>query len=213
MSRQTETAYQFMKEKIFDGTFRPSQKLIESQLAELIGVSRNTVQKALLKLEQENLVEIETNKGATIKAYTLDEIIHYLEILDVLESLVVKNATHHLAADDMQQLETTVLQMEKCLDQNQLDEYTSLSMSFREIIYKAAKNQKAVELIRGIRSPLRRYQLRTMLLPGIKESSIKEHRKIYDALQKRDEQAVELAVRSDLAMVRESFLQNYQLLL
>ncbi len=202
-----------MKEKIFDGTFRPSQKLIESQLAELIGVSRNTVQKALLKLEQENLVEIETNKGATIKAYTLDEIIHYLEILDVLESLVVKNATHHLAGDDMQQLETTVLQMEKCLDQNQLDEYTSLSMSFREIIYKAAKNQKAVELIRGIRSPLRRYQLRTMLLPGIKESSIKEHRKIYDALQKRDEQAVELAVRSDLAMVRESFLQNYQLLL
>ncbi|MGG1659896.1 GntR family transcriptional regulator [Brevibacillus sp. NRS-1366] len=213
MSRQSETAYQTIKEKIFDGTFRPSQKLIESQLAEMIGVSRNTIQKALLRLEQENLVEIESNKGATIKAYSLDEIIYYLEILEVLESLVVKNATCHITEVELDELEGTVIEMEKCQQQNQFDEYTSLSMRFREIIYRVAKNQKAVELIRGIRTPLRRYQLRTMLLPGIKENSIKEHRKIFDALKKRDEKGVEVAIRSDLSMVRESFVQNYLLLL
>lgn len=47
MSNQTEYAYKYIRERILDGTFKPTQKLIESQLSEMISVSRNTVKKKL----------------------------------------------------------------------------------------------------------------------------------------------------------------------
>ena len=94
--KQTDAAYHYMKDKILDGTFKPAQKLVETQLAELIGVSRNTVKKALLKLEQENLVALEVNKGATIKSFTLEEILNYLEIQELLDGLVVKSAIRNM---------------------------------------------------------------------------------------------------------------------
>lgn len=53
MTTQTDYAYSFIKNKILNGTFKPAQKLNESQLSEEIGVSRNTIKKAILMLESE----------------------------------------------------------------------------------------------------------------------------------------------------------------
>ena len=92
-----DKAYEYIKTRIMDGRFHPSQKLIENDLAQSIGASRNTIKKALLKLEQENLVILEPNKGAKIKAFELQEIKNYLEIREVLElSLIhISEPTRH----------------------------------------------------------------------------------------------------------------------
>jgi DNA-binding GntR family transcriptional regulator len=92
MSNQTELAYDFIRQRILDGTYRPAQRIVETQLAETIGVRRNTIKKALLKLEQDNLITIEENKGATIKSFTLDEVMNYMEIREVLEGFIAKKA-------------------------------------------------------------------------------------------------------------------------
>ena len=86
MKRPAEIAYDFIKERILEGVYYPSQKLIENDLSLEIGVSRNTVKKALLKLEQENLIVMENNKGATIKAFTLDEINNYFKITQTINT-------------------------------------------------------------------------------------------------------------------------------
>ncbi len=212
MSKQTDLAYHYIKERIYNGTFKPSQKLIESQLAESVGVSRNTIKKALLKLEQDHLVEIEDNKGATIKSYSLEEILHNLEILEVLEGLVVISAMKNITEAQLSRMEQLVIKMEEIMLQNRYDEYTDLTGEFRDIYYDAAINKQAVELITAIRNPLKRYQLRTVLFPGTKESSIKQHRKVYEAIKNKDEEAAENAIRADLRIVRETYTQNYKFL-
>ena len=52
MKRANEIAYDHIKNRILDGIYRPAQRLLEAQLSDEIGVSRNTVKKVLLKLEQ-----------------------------------------------------------------------------------------------------------------------------------------------------------------
>ncbi len=44
-----ETAYVYIKERILNNTYKPSQKLTEIQLADEIGVSRNTIKKSVVK--------------------------------------------------------------------------------------------------------------------------------------------------------------------
>jgi DNA-binding GntR family transcriptional regulator len=55
---QTNQVHQELRQRIIDGIFRPSESLTELSLASEFGVSRNTIRKALLKLESENLVII-----------------------------------------------------------------------------------------------------------------------------------------------------------
>lgn len=69
MKRPTEIAYEFIKERILEGIYQPSQKLIENDLSLEIGVSRNTVKKALLKLEQENLVVLEKIRAQRLNPF------------------------------------------------------------------------------------------------------------------------------------------------
>lgn len=213
MSRPMEHAYEFIKEKILDGSYKPSQKLTESELSEIIGASRNTIKKALLKLERENLVTIENNKGAYIKSFSLEEINHYLEIREVLEGLVAKTAATSIGDDDLNKLEETLLQMGEHLKQNQFDDYSKLNKEFHKIIYHASKNQQAVDMVNIIRTQLSRYHFRTILIPGRNEHSYQEHKRIFDALKSHDAELAEEAVMYHISNVRQTINDNFSYLL
>jgi DNA-binding GntR family transcriptional regulator len=207
-----EIAYQFIKEKILDGSYKPSQKLTEIELSEVIGASRNTIKKALLKLEQENLVEIEQNKGAFIKSFTLDEIINYLEIREVLEGLVARTAAKNISDAELEHMEEILQQMDSYLKQNRFDEYSNLNKEFHQIIYQASKNPQAVEIVNVIRTQLSRYHFRTILIPGRNQNSFQEHNKIFEALKSHDEKLAQEAVMNHVANVRTTIKENFSFL-
>jgi len=212
MTRPMEFAYQFIKDKILDGSFRPSQKLNESDLSKLIGVSRNTVKKALLKLERENLVEIEENKGATVKSHTLDEILNYLEIREVLEGLLARRAAASIGDGQLRELQDVYRKMEDHLKNNRLDEYSVLNRTFHQIIYDASENRQAVELVNVIKTQLLRYHLRTVLVPGRNHESLEEHRQILEALLARDPARAEESIRRHVGNIRKTIQTHHQIL-
>lgn len=207
--KQTDVAYHYIKDRILEGTFKPAQKLVEVQLAELIGVSRNTVKQALLKLSQENLVAIEVNKGATIKSFTLEEVLNYLDIREVLEGLVARSVTSNVTDSDLERMRCILEKMKVHLENQEFDKYSALNTEFHGIIYASTTNVQAVELINMIRTQLIRYQFRTVLVPGRSQSSFNEHLEIYKAIASRDENEAEIAVRRHVSAVRETIKNNY----
>ncbi|GAB7056312.1 MULTISPECIES: GntR family transcriptional regulator [unclassified Paenibacillus] len=213
MSNQTEYAYKYIRERILDGTFKPTQKLIESQLSEMISVSRNTVKKALLKLERENLVSIENNKGATIKSFTLEEVKNYLEIREALEGIIARSAAQHIKDTEIDELEQLLLRMEHCMKQNQIDEYSKLNRLFHNILYNASRNIQATEMVSMIKTQLMRFHFRTLLIPGRNESSLNEHKMIFASLKNHDAAMAELAIKQHISNVRKTIENNYQFLL
>ncbi len=213
MGGQTDIAYLFIKKKIMEGDYRPSQKLTENELSKIIGVSRNTVKNALLKLEQENLVTVEPNKGASIKSFTLEEVLNYFEIREVLEGLVVKTVAKVISDSELTQLQKVLEAMSVKLEHNRLDEYSHLNRQFHNNIYQLASNVQAVELINMIKTQLIRYHFRTILIPGRNQESMKEHQRIYEALEKHDELEAQAAVMNHVSNVRQTIKENYQLLI
>lgn len=213
MRRPAEIAYEFMKERILDGVYHPSQKLIEQELAEEIGVSRNTVKKALLKLEQENLVVLEKNKGATIKSFSLDEISNYLKIREVLEGLIAADAAKNMTDEDIARLETILSEMKHNLQTMQFDAYSQGNLNFHDVIYDASNNQQAVEMVRIIKQQLKRVHFKTILVPGRNENSFEEHDAILTALRSRDAALAEIQLKKHVANVRHTIIEHYNVLM
>ena len=171
------------------------------------------MKKALLKLEQENLVVLEKNKGATIKSFSLDEISNYLKIREVLEGLIAADAAKNMTDEDIARLETILSEMKHNLQTMQFDAYSQGNLNFHDVIYDASNNQQAVEMVRIIKQQLKRVHFKTILVPGRNENSFEEHDAILTALRSRDAALAEIQLKKHVANVRHTIIAHFNVLM
>lgn len=209
MARANEVAYEYIKERIISGHFRPAQRLVEAQLASDIKVSRNTVHKALLQLEQERLIVMETNKGATVLSLDVEEIQEYYEIRKALEVIVVTSATSLMSEAALSKLGDILQKMEQVSQTQEYDEYSKCNVEFHNIIYEASNKPVAVDMIHMIKNQLIRFQFRTMMVPGRSDSSLHEHQELYQAIKNRDTEAAAKAISTHMNNVSKT-IEKYK---
>lgn len=212
MASPGEKVYEIIRGRILDQVYVPSQSLIESALAEELGVSRNTVKKALMRLVNEKLVEIKANKSAIVKSLSIEEAVHLFEIRERLEGLIAYSATTVITEEDLTAIKNNLAQMKEYLNEGKLKDYSATNDVIHHIIYKACPNKQAVEMIESIRLQLRRYNKRTILISGRSLDSYNEHEKVYKALVSRNPEQAEIAMRNHVASVREVLKENYSVL-
>lgn len=213
MRDQTNQVHQELRQRILDGVFRPSETLTELTLASEMGVSRNTVRKALLKLESENLVVIEENKRARVRWFSVEEVTQYLEVRELLEGFVVRQSVPFLGNTEIKEMRSILSEMKKSFKARDLIRYSQLNWQFHDVIYCVCPNRPAVDMVMAIKNQLRRYNIKTMLVQGRGEDSLEEHAKILSALERRDENDADLQMRRHIVNLRSVLRKHFDLLL
>lgn len=204
--------YYQIKQKILDGEYAPSQRLIETSLAQDLGVGRHKVRAALERLHADGLVQIEPNRGATVKSLELSEVLDILIAREALEAGVAYLAAERIEANQIQQLEECLNTMRGALDEGDYDLYSATNKRFHQIIYEASGNQTMPELISSLRQRLARLQLRAILIPGRIEKSLLEHEATLQALRAQDAAAAERAARAHMSGLRMAIQKAWQLI-
>ena len=212
MSSQAEKVYEIIRQRIIDQIYLPSQTLIESAIAEELGVSRNTVKKALMQLVNEKLVDIMANKRAIVKSLNIEEAVHLLEIRERLEGLIAYTAAEVITDKELDIIRNNLFEMKGCLNQNKLKEYSAINDKIHYVIYGVCPNREAIVMIESIRLQLRRYNKRTILIEGRSNDSYKEHEELFNALEARNPEEAERIIRKHVANVRHVLIENYSML-
>ena len=212
MRDQTNQVYTELRQRILDGVFRPSESLTEVALAAELGVSRNTIRKALLKLESENLVIIEENKRARVRWFTMDEVMQYLEVRELLEGFVIRQSLPFLGKADLAEMRAILSEMTKCLEARELVQYSQHNWRFHDAVYRLCPNRPAVDMIMVIKNQLKRYNIKTILVQGRGEDSLEEHRRILGALEQRKADKAEEFMRRHIANMRDVLKCHFELL-
>ena len=212
MRDQTSQVHQELRQRILNGTFRPAESLTEVTLAAELGVSRNTVKKALLKLESENLVVMEENKRAKVRWFSVEEAVQYLEVRELLEGFVIRQSLEHIGRAEVEEMRTVLEGMKKCLENHDFLEYAQYNWRFHDVTYRVCPNRPAVEMILVIKNQLKRYNVRTTLIPGRGEDSLKEHYDILGALERKDADEAEKLIRKHIANVKVVLQKHFHLL-
>lgn len=207
-----ERAYRCLHDAITGGTYRPNQRLTETELAGAVGVSRPTVRAILIRLEQEGLVVIEPNRGASVRSFDVAEALRTLRLREVLEGLTASLAAELATAEELAAMSRVVDEMDQLVRQDDLLAYSSLNAKLHRSIVQAARDDRIEKLLASLNYALIRYQYRTVLVPGRKEDSLREHRKIVERLQARDALGAEEAMRRHVGHVRETLQQSAELL-
>jgi DNA-binding GntR family transcriptional regulator len=204
---RVDATYQRLKRDIMEGVYSPRQRLIEIEIAQALGVSRATLRAALLRLQHEGFVEIQPNRGAQVRAFSVDEATRILQVREVLEGLAAGLAAAKATAADLAELQGIVAAMESRLAADDLLGHLPLVGRFHERIIEVAGNEFIDQFLGMLRAPLIRHQFRVILVPGRKDESLAEHRDILTYLVQRDATGAEQAMRRHIAKLRHSLQQ------
>jgi DNA-binding GntR family transcriptional regulator len=202
-----EATYQQLKRDILGGVYTPRQRLVETDIAQALGVSRATLRAALIRLQHEGFIEIQPNRGAQVRAFSVEEAARILQVREVLEGLAAARAADLATPAQIAALRGIVTEMEKTLAADDLLGHLPLVGRFHQVIIEAADNEFIDQFLSMLRAPLIRHQFRIILVPGRKEESLAEHRDILTYIEQRDASGAERAMRRHVAQLRSSLQQ------
>jgi len=193
-----------LRDAIVSGRLHPNERLIETDLARELGVGRSAVRTALVRLEQEGLVEHERNRGARVRLIGKDEAVEILEARAVLEGLAARQAADKATPEDIDDLRAILTQMRALLDTGDLLSASDQNAVLHGKLLEIAGHDTAERLISALKSQLVRFQYRTILLPGRSDRSFAEHQAVVDAIAAGDGAAAEQAMRTHLSHVADA---------
>jgi len=93
-------AYEALRREITSGVLKPGDRLVRRDIAKRLGVSTIPVIEALLRLEQDGLVESKPNCGARVKPLTLEVIENECVLREAIECQAARLVAE--TADDRQ---------------------------------------------------------------------------------------------------------------
>jgi len=99
-----QVVYEALAELIINRTLEPGQHLVEADLAEYLGVSRQPVREALQRLQSEGWVDLRPAQGAFVHLPTDEEADQLLSVRGVLETHSAKLAAGNAKPEDVRRL-------------------------------------------------------------------------------------------------------------
>jgi DNA-binding GntR family transcriptional regulator len=199
-----------LREAIVTGRLQPNERLIESDLARSLGVSRTVIRTALARLEHEGLVEHERHRGARVRLVQEGEAVEILETRAVLEGLAARLAAQRASRREAGELKAIVKGMTRLRKAGDLLGVSDQNAALHRRIVEISGHATAARLIAALNSQMVRFQYRTILLPGRSEHSLAEHTAIVDAIAAGDGDRAETAMRTHLSHVADALRASRQ---
>lgn len=203
ISRQTEAddAYATMRRIIRSGELGPGERLVETDLAQRLGLGRNAIRTSLARLEQDGLVERTAFRGARVRVIDEEEAVEILEARGALEGVAARYAARRASPQDVDALRAIVMQMTELLAAGDLLGMSELNARLHGRIVDIANLPRVARLIDDLNAQNVRHQFRTVLAPGRPSQSLREHGAIVDAIASGNATDAEDAMRTHISNV------------
>ncbi|MFY0679437.1 MAG: GntR family transcriptional regulator [Thalassovita sp.] len=189
-------AYTLILEAIDTGTYRPGDRLVESELAERFGVSRTPIREALQRLETQSLL---ARDGRSLIVASLDhnQLSELYVVRAELEGLAARLAARHATAEEIKLLREMVNE-----DRALVNDPAALARAnrrFHKQIHLASHNRYLVQQLDLVHRTMALMATTSLAAEGRGEGALAEHTAIVEALEKRDGDKAYDALRNHIS--------------
>jgi len=205
---KSEKVYDILLENIIRRRLTPGERLVERDLAEKLGVSKTPVREALSRLRKEGLVEGTSYRGFFVTRISPKDMEEIYELREVIEGLAARNATKKINEEQIEQLNSIIRSFEECVRKKDLEYYSSLDLEFHNLLAAGSKNRRLSQIMQLLRNQTRILMSSSVVLPGRVEASLKEHKKIMNAVVSHEPDLAEQFAREHIKNVKKAVLSS-----
>lgn len=190
-----DVVFKTLRQAILKGELAPGERLLEVQLADKLGVSRTPVREAIHKLSQEGLVVLIPRKGAEVASISEKSLRDVLEVRLALETLAVRLACERITEENLAILQQEFDAFRKAVERDALLDITQRDEAFHDAIYNSTCNTRLVTMINNLREQMYRYRMEYIKERDKRETLVREHLEIMNAIKAGDSEAAQDAIR------------------
>ncbi|WP_460070965.1 GntR family transcriptional regulator [Streptomyces sp. YKOK-I1] len=198
-----DRVYEALLELITTRALQPGQHLVESELANHLGVSRQPVREALQRLNTEGWVDLRPAQGAFVHEPTEEEADQLLTVRTLLEAEAARLAAARAKTYDVDALDEILALGLQAVADDDVDAAVALNARFHAKIMELAGNAVLAELAAQVDRRVRWYYTPVARQRG--EQSWIEHRDLITAILNRDEQLATRLMREHTEHTRRSY--------
>jgi len=183
-----------LRRRILSGELPEGRQLKQEQLAAEFGISKVPVREALHQLEAEGFIVQQFHRGAVVAGLSPSQVMELFELRAEIESWLLGVAMRQATAEDVADAKRAAGLIEQS---DNPAVHPNLNWKFHEALYRPARKEYALDVVRKMHGQLDRYVRLQFTLVTQKEQVIREHLELlqlYAAREPRAKKALRLHI-------------------
>lgn len=179
------------------GTYRPGDRLVESELAERFGVSRTPVREALQRLETQSLL-VRDGRSLIVASLDHNQMAELYVVRGELEGLAARLAARNATEEEVRLLREMV-EADNALKDNPAA-LARANKRFHKQIHLASHNRFLVQQLDLVHRSMALMATTSLAVQGRGAHAQQEHDLIVSAIEARDGDAADAALRAHISV-------------
>ena len=201
-----EIAYEVLKHAIITGEIPAGERIVETDYAERLHISRTPLREALRKLERDGLVEYVLRRGVVVRAFTISDVDEIYTIRNSLEMLTLPAIIAKATADDIASLREKLNAMDKLMQQGDIDTLSPLTRAFHAQFTEICAQKRILRVIESQDEYIRRFSAMAIRQEDRLAMAHAEHYQMVDLVEKRDLPSLQTLVFQHIERSKENCL-------
>ena len=187
---QTQRALAALRDLVINNRLAPGSSHLETELAEMIGVSRTPVREAALILETQGLVEVRPRRGIRVLPLSPQDMDEIYQILTELEGLAAEQAAaRSLSNEEISAVEDALSDMDDALEVDDREAWAKADKRFHGLLVAMSGNRRLMAAVDAYNDQVHRARLLTASLRPAPNQSNLDHRRLFEAIKTGDGKA------------------------
>ncbi len=210
---QTQRATTVLRDMIVSNRLPAGASYLESELADMLGMSRTPVREAAMVLEAQGLVEVRPRRGIRILPLSAQDMREIYQILTELEGLAAEQAAaRKLTKAEVKAVERTLAEMEAALETDDRESWAAADKRFHQLLLALSANRRLEALVESYNDQVHRARMLTVRLRPSPVKSNRDHRALFEAIKagdRRRARALHTAHRKEAMKLIIELLQKH----
>lgn len=196
--QKAEQIYGLLREAIVRLAMVPGAAISEKELCAQFGVSRTPVREALKRLVDEDLVDVFPHSGTYVSKISYEVAEEGFVIRRALEIESIRRATQFVTDPQIARLDALIAEMRDILRRDALSDYIVVDDAFHSTIAEISRYPRMWKFINLVKAHLDRMRQLSAPVPGHLAEVTEQHAAIVRALERRNADQAELAMKIHL---------------
>jgi len=182
-----ERAYSEIRRRILDNEYPPAHQVLELELAAELDMSRTPVREALVRLQNENFVQLIPRHGMRVVPLSVSDLYDMYEVLTALELTAIERLARSQPTEtELASIGEALDEMDQALRRHDMDAWTKADERFHRTLVGMCGNTRLVAMADTLWDQGHRARMTTVRLRPALEQSNQEHRAVVESIRRGD---------------------------
>ena len=181
-----EIAYDVLKRAIITGEIPAGERIVETEYADRLHISRTPLREALRKLERDGLVEYVIRRGVVVRAFTPEDVEQIYTIRNSLEMLTLPYIIENATPEDIASLRGKLAEMDRLMASDDVEGLSPLARDFHTSLTTISGKNRILRVIEGQDEYIRRFSAMAIRQENRRSTAHEEHHRLVDFVEQKD---------------------------